>query len=65
MPLSALRCKQSSVCHYVFMPQCTERAMKFVAADPPGVERQAVHARVSTQAITFFGRTLAPEPSAR
>ena len=41
--------------------------MKFVAelcADPPGVERQAVH-RVSTQAITFFGRTLAPEPSAR
>ena len=39
--------------------------MKFVAADPPGVERQAVHARVSAQAITFFGRTLAPEPSAR
>jgi len=42
--------------------------MKFVAelcADPPGVERQAVRARVSTQGITFFGRTLAPEPSAR
>jgi predicted dienelactone hydrolase len=54
--------------HYVFLPQCNERGMRFVSeicADPPGVKRQAVHARVATQAITFFDRTLAPGRTAR
>jgi predicted dienelactone hydrolase len=54
--------------HYVFLPQCNWRGMAFVSeicADPPGVKRQAVHAHVAAQAITFFGRTLAPGPSAR
>jgi hypothetical protein len=36
-----------------------------ICADPSGVKRQAVHARVATQAIAFFGRTLAPRPSTR
>jgi predicted dienelactone hydrolase len=54
--------------HYVFLPQCNWRGMVFaseICVDPPGVKRQAVHARVAAQAIAFFGRSLAPGPSAR
>jgi predicted dienelactone hydrolase len=54
--------------HYVFLPQCNWRGMMFASAicgDPAGVKRRAVHARVATDAIAFFGRALAPQPSAR
>jgi predicted dienelactone hydrolase len=54
--------------HYVFLPQCNQRGMIFVSAicaDPRGVKRQAVHARVAMQAITFFAQTLAPGPTPR
>ena len=51
----------SSVGHYTFMPVCNSQGKTYVkdlCGDADGVDRDAVHRRVGTWAVDFFGRTL-------
>ena len=60
-----LRAEQGEVPgnHFVFLAPCTE-AFKAVAAaicaDPPGVDRAAVHATLNREIVDFFNRALPP-----
>ncbi len=47
--------------HFVFLAPCPAVLATRVPAicrDPPGVDRAAVHARLNTEMIEFFRRTL-------
>jgi predicted dienelactone hydrolase len=49
------------VSHYTFLDTCTvagASAMPLYCSDAPGIERDAVHARVAAMAVTFFDREL-------
>jgi predicted dienelactone hydrolase len=49
------------VSHYTFLDTCTAGAAKTLTqycSDAPGIERDAVHAKVSAMAVTFFNREL-------
>jgi len=53
--------------HYVFLAECGIRGRLFVralCADASGVDRGAVHDRVSADAVAFFDRELRGSPSA-
>jgi predicted dienelactone hydrolase len=48
--------------HYVFLAECTElgrRTLPELCADPPGVDRAAVHRDVAADAVAFFEEALA------
>lgn len=50
-----------SVGHYTFLADCTEdgrRILPALCADPPGVNREEVHERVSKAVLAFFDSTL-------
>lgn len=47
--------------HWVFIPPCTPElaaAVAEICADPPGVDRAVVHARINADALAFFRKTL-------
>lgn len=47
--------------HYVFLPTCNDRGKNFVkeiCLDAPSVDRVALHAKVSSEALVFFQKTL-------
>lgn len=47
--------------HYVFLAPCSAALAKDapqICADPPGVDRAAVHRRIGEDAVAFFDRTL-------
>jgi predicted dienelactone hydrolase len=49
------------VSHYTFLDTCTAEganALPLYCSDAPGIERDAVHAKVAAMAVTFFDREL-------
>ena len=47
--------------NYTFLDTCTAQGKKELSAfceDPPGVDREAVHAEVEEMAVGFFDREL-------
>jgi len=47
--------------HYVFLAPCPEALAahaSMICADPPGVDRRALHERVNSEIVEFFRRTL-------
>jgi predicted dienelactone hydrolase len=49
--------------HYTFLATCTEsgrKAQPVLCGDAPGVDRDAVHARATTEAVRFFRTHLPP-----
>jgi predicted dienelactone hydrolase len=50
-----------NVAHYTFLDACTaggKQQLGVFCVDPPGVDREAVHAQVDEMAVEFFGREL-------
>jgi predicted dienelactone hydrolase len=50
-----------NVAHYTFLDTCSAQGKKDLGVfcdDPPGVDREAVHAQVDEMAIDFFDREL-------
>src|SRR5262245_43100224 len=50
--------------HFVFLAPCSAMLAALVPAickDPPGIDRAAIHARLNTEMIEFFRRTLTPQ----
>lgn len=53
------------VTHYSFLPVCNDKGKAHVrelCTDPPGVDRDEVHERVSRDAVDFFARALRAGP---
>lgn len=51
------------VTHYAFLARCTglgRTVARQICADPDGVDREAVHSQVATDAAAFFTRSLGP-----
>jgi predicted dienelactone hydrolase len=49
--------------HFVFLAPCSDAlkaAATMICADPPGVDRAAVHEKLNAEIVDFFNRTLAP-----
>jgi predicted dienelactone hydrolase len=47
--------------HWVFLAPCTPALAKQISelcSDPPGVDRQQVHAQINEDALTFFRKAL-------
>jgi predicted dienelactone hydrolase len=52
-----------NVAHYTFLDTCTaegKQKLGVFCADPPAVDREAVHAQVDEMAVKFFDRELRP-----
>jgi predicted dienelactone hydrolase len=49
--------------HYVFIAPCDPALaaeVPVICADPPGVDRTAIHAQIGNELVDFFRRTLGP-----
>jgi predicted dienelactone hydrolase len=49
--------------HYVFLAPCNPgmaEALPMLCVDPPGIDRQALHAQINADAVDFFREALAP-----
>jgi len=47
--------------HYVFLAPCSDalrRVAPEICSDPNGIERSALHARLNSEMVDFFERTL-------
>jgi predicted dienelactone hydrolase len=65
IPHAALTIFPGAVGHYVFTETCTatgQTAQPVLCADPPGVDRDAIHHAAAAKAIAFFDAALAPRP---
>jgi predicted dienelactone hydrolase len=63
IPGAKLTIYPGGVGHYTFLDSCVAAAKKQnpgFCADPPGVDRDAIHLTTAEKAVTFFDRTLTP-----